>query len=110
MNVSFLRALMLVLSLVFASSASAFMHVHELQHIQEYDLSHDHAVEQHQYDEQEVDHEDHCHVHIIGDLISHSGLISVNVAPIKLAETHSRLSLRTYAPPIPPPNVLSITY
>lgn len=100
---SILRAVLLVFCLVFTSSASAYMHIGEHQHSQEAGLNHHHAAEQHHHHQQDSDHDQHFHLHLVGDLVSHPDLVANANLQATAQEISPRLCLLTYAPPIPPP-------
>ena len=100
------RATLLMFCLVFTSSASAYMHIGEHQHSQEAGLAHHHAAEDHQHSQQDSDpeHDQHFHVHLIGDLVSHPPLITNANLQASVQEISPRIHSRAYAPLIPPPN------
>lgn len=102
---SVLHAVLLVLCLVFTSSASAYMHIGEHhQHSQEAGLSHYHAADVHQNSQQDTDHDQHFHVHLLGDLVSHPALIADANLQAIAQDISPRICSLAYAPPIPPPN------
>lgn len=103
-QLSMFRATLLVLCLVFTSSANAYMHIGEHQHSQESGLAHHHAADAHQHNHQDNDHDHHFHLHMVGDLVSHPILIADNNLQATPQEISQRLCSLAYAPPIPPPN------
>lgn len=103
-QLTFMRAVLLMLCLFFTSSASAYLHIGEHQHSQEFGLAHHHAAEAHQHAPQDVDHEHHFHLHVIGDLVDHQSLTADENVQAFAPEISLRLSTLAYAPPIPPPN------
>lgn len=101
---SMLRAALLVLCLVFTSSASAYMHIGEHHHSHEAGLSQHHAADTHQNSQQDQDHDQHFHVHLLGDLVSQPALIVDANLQATAQEISPRICSLAYAPPIPPPN------
>ncbi|MDT8311414.1 MAG: hypothetical protein RQ732_08230 [Methylophaga sp.] len=101
---SVLRAVWLVLCLVFTSSASAYMHIGEHQHSQEVGLSHHHAADAHQHSQQDQEHDQHFHVHLLGDLVNYPALIADANLQATAQEISPRICSLAYAPLIPPPN------
>ncbi len=104
-QLSIARAALLVFCLVFTSSASAYMHIGEHQHSQQAGLSHHHAADEHQHSQQDSDHENHFHLHLIGDLVSHPVLLLDANLQATAQEISPRIYSLAYAPLIPPPTI-----
>jgi hypothetical protein len=91
--------------MVFATGASAFLHLNEHLHA---DADHQHLVDaDHQHPDgsaHEADHAHHFNLHVVGDLVEHDCLSFIKAANLISGEVNSPLVSRTYTPPIPPPN------
>ncbi len=104
-QLSMFRGFLLVLCLVFTSSANAYMHIGEHDPSPEPSLSHLHEAEAQQHNHQDKDHDHHFHLHMVGDLVSHPALSADDNLQATAQEISQRLCSLAYAPPIPPPNV-----
>jgi len=95
---------MLIICVVFATTATAFMHLNEHQdtqtHTEHYHTSSDH--QDHDFDH-ESEHTHHFNLHVIGDLIEHDSMLFTKRVSLFSREFSTHLISRSYTPPIPPP-------
>ncbi len=103
-HLSIVRTALLVLCLVFTSSASAYLHIGEHQHSREAGLAHHHAADDHQHSQQDSDHDHHFHLHLIGDLVNSPVLVADANLQATAQEISPRICSLADAPAIPPPN------
>jgi len=92
--------------MVYSTSAAAFLHMNEHQHL------HSHA-EEHQFDAEhshqhngdiEADHAHHFNLHMVGDLVEYDALSFSQITDSLSGELFTRLVSRSYTPLTPPPN------
>jgi hypothetical protein len=91
--------------MVFATGASAFLHLNEHQysgsdHHHSADSEHQHA----NGTTHEADHAHHFNLHVVGDLVEHDSISFIKSANLTSSEVITPLVSRTYTPPISPPN------
>lgn len=98
----------LLICMVFATSASAFLHLHqhnlELTHA---DLSYgEHQADSDAHLDHDVsaEHAHHFNLHLTADLVEHEGISFLKSANHTSDEVITPLISRSYIPPIPPPN------
>jgi len=92
--------------MVYSTSAAAFLHMNEHQHLQSHAEEHHidaHHAHQHD-DDAEADHAHHFNLHVIGDLVEHDALSFSQITGSLSGDYFTRLVSRSYTPPIPPPN------
>lgn len=92
--------------MVYSTSAAAFLHMSEHQHLESHAAEHQHdAQHAHQHDDgSEADHAHHFNLHVVGDLVEHDTLSFSQVTDSLSGDAFTRLVSRSYTPPIPPPN------
>jgi hypothetical protein len=90
--------LMLIFSMVFSTSASAFLHLGEHQH------EPNHSEHQHDSHDVDAEHAHHFNLHVIGDLVEFESLSLTRSVSLASCDYVSQIISRTYSPPIPPPN------
>ncbi len=91
--------------MVFATTATAFLHFNE--HFLADAGSHHHVVDNDHHShgsEHETDHAHHFNLHVVGDLVEHSDIGFIKSANLIAGDVITPLVSRTYTPPIPPPN------
>lgn len=103
---NFFVTISLLICMVFATSASAFLHLHEhnlelshadLTHVEKHaDAHHDHDVS--------AEHAHHFNLHITADLVEHDAISIIKSANLISGDVITPLVSRSYTPPIPPPN------
>lgn len=92
--------------MVFATTASAFMHLNEHLHTDLTSL-HDNGDSGHHHGSEtghEAEHAHHFNLHVVGDLVEHEHFSFIKSANLISQDVVTPLITRTYSPPIPPPN------
>lgn len=92
--------------MVYSTSAAAFLHMSEHQHLESHTAEHQPDAEHgHQHDsDSNAEHAHHFNLHLVGDLIEHDALSFSQVTDSLSGDLSTRLVSRSYTPPIPPPN------
>ncbi|WP_343749673.1 hypothetical protein [Methylophaga marina] len=105
MNRHHLWSLMLVICMVFSTSASAFLHIDEHSNGFTHTV-HQHDIDEHHHDDHdsETEHTHHYNLHVIGDLVEHKAVSLIKSVSIASGDDSSQLISRKYSPPIPPPD------
>jgi hypothetical protein len=105
---NFFVTISLLICMVFATSASAFLHLHEhnlelshadlthVEHQSDTDAHHDHDVS--------TEHAHHFNLHITADLVEHDAISFIKSTDLISSDMMTPLVSRSYTPPIPPPN------
>ena len=92
--------------MVFATTATAFLHLNE--HLIADTGSQHHLVEKDHHhpngSEHEADHAHHFNLHVVGDLVEHDDIGFIKSANLNSDDMITPLVSRSYTPPIPPPN------
>lgn len=98
-------SLMLVICMVFSTSASAFLHIDEHSNGFTHNV-HQHDIDEHHHDDHdsETEHAHHYNLHVIGDLVEHKAVTLIKSVSMASCDDPSQLISRNSSPPIPPPN------
>ncbi len=104
-----MTSLLLVLCMVFSTTAAAFLHLNEHMLEQSHlDLSsHEHPhsnTNAHDDHDISAEHAHHFNLHVTADLVEHNLMMFSSSGRIADSDFASRVISRSYTPPIPPPN------
>lgn len=104
----FLTSLILLVCMVFSTSATAFLHLNEHQlDMSHADLTHSERsddTDQHHDHDVSAEHAHHFNLHVTCDLVAHDPIFFAQVAHPADTDFVSTLISRSYTPPTPPPN------